>query len=199
MLFTTACGWLPNHKGASSGCSLVKNDPCFTLFHSLVIFALDAHEKCAVYGIRAVACVTASVLTVLWCNMMWANSYVCMLGMIVDVVTRICFFAVRMIAIRKGSLVGVESIGLLTRLVSRACAVNTKFFMSRSCIERPTVGIVETSPQFRDVHRSRSKSSFLQKVQEADFVRANVCAHTVTTVILRGDFCWNPNWLVQLG
>ena len=78
-----------------------------------------------------------------------------------------------MMAIRKGSLVGTESAGLLIRLMQRVYAVNKKLFVSRSYIERPTVGIVETSPPVRDVPRSRSKFSILTKSNKIDTVRAD--------------------------
>ena len=69
----------------------MNDDPSFASFYPIVIFALYAHEQCIVYGIRAVARVTASVLTVLWCAMLWENSYACMLGMKIVNVIVVCF------------------------------------------------------------------------------------------------------------
>ena len=113
----------------------MKNDPCFALFHNLVIFALCAPERCAVFGTRAVAHATATTLTVLRCVTLWANSYACLLGMNIVIVTVICFIAVRMMAIRKGSLVGTESTDPSTHLMSRVYAVSKKLFVSQSCTE----------------------------------------------------------------
>ena len=73
-----------------------------------VIFALDASMTRAMYGTSAVARATASVLAVLWCDTLWANSYACMLGMNSIIVSVFCLLIVMTMAIRKGSLVGFE-------------------------------------------------------------------------------------------
>ena len=157
----------------------MNDDPYITLVQSLVTFALYAPEKCAMYGIRAVAHATASILAVLKCAVSWVNSYACMLGMKIVLVIVICLTAVRMMAIRKGSLVGTESICIMTRLMARVHAVNFKLFVSRSCTERPTMGNLATSPLVRDVPRSKCTSNISTKSNKIDTVRAGALASAV--------------------
>ena len=149
--------------GASSYPSLVNNDQSFALFHRLVSFVLDAPKRCSVHGTSAVAGAAAPVLAVLRCANLRAIIYACMLGITLVVVLIVCFLAVQMMAIRKGSLVSTESTGLMTRIWSRVCAVKRKLFVSRSCHEWQTVGNLETSPPVCDVPRSQSIPSILSK------------------------------------
>ena len=122
----------------------MNTDP--TSVYKSVFFALDASMKRAMYGTSAVARATASVLAVLWCDTLWANSYACMLGMNSIIVSVFCLLIITMMAIRKGSLGGVESTGLLTCMMPWERAIVNKFFVSRSCTERQTVGNGVTSP-----------------------------------------------------